>query len=99
MEHVDAVKLTDILHAEQGRGDPFAGAVRATRMPMIITDPRQDDHPIVFANDAFLGLTGYKRDEVLGRNCRFLQGPKPTMAKSPWCARPSGIGPIARSKS
>ncbi|KQT54956.1 histidine kinase [Aureimonas sp. Leaf454] len=66
--------MTDRLHAEQGRGDPFAAAVRATRMPMIITDPRQKDNPIVFCNDAFCDLTGYGREEVLGRNCRFLQG-------------------------
>ena len=76
MESSDAVNLTDQLHAEQGKGDPFAAAVRATRMPMIITDPRQDDNPIVFTNDAFLRLTGYERDEVMGRNCRFLQGPE-----------------------
>jgi PAS domain S-box-containing protein len=29
----------------------------------------------VYASDAFLELTGYPREEVLGRNCRFLQGP------------------------
>jgi len=75
LEDQDAVNLTDRLHAEQGRGDPFAAAVRATRMPMLITDPRQDDNPIVFVNDAFLRLTGYSRDEVMGTNCRFLQGP------------------------
>ncbi len=40
----------------------------------LITDPRQTDNPIVFANDAFVDLTGYSRDEILGRNCRFLQG-------------------------
>lgn len=56
--------------------DPFASAVRATRMPMLITDPNQPDNPIVFANDSFTRLTGYKREEVLGRNCRFLQGPE-----------------------
>ena len=66
---------TDKLHAEQGQGDPFAAAVRATRMAMIITDPRQADNPIVFANAAFYQLTGFDRGEVLGRNCRFLQGP------------------------
>ena len=54
--------------------DPFASAVRATRMPMIITDPRLPDNPIVFVNDAFGKLTGYSRDEIMGRNCRFLQG-------------------------
>lgn len=55
--------------------DPFVAAVRATRMPMIITDPRQVDNPVVFANDAFCRLSGYTREEILGRNCRFLQGP------------------------
>lgn len=65
---------TDAIRAEQGQGDPFAAAVRATRMPMIVTDPRRHDNPIVFANAAFLALTGYNHDEVIGRNCRFLQG-------------------------
>ena len=67
--------LTDDLHAPKGKADPFAAAMRATRMAMIITDPKQPDDPIIFANDAFLRLTGYTRDEVLGENCRFLQGP------------------------
>src|SRR5918993_4068994 len=75
MERADAWHMTDRLQAEHGKGDPFAAAIRGTRMPMLITDPRQDDNPIVFVNDAFLLLTGYERDEVLGRNCRFLQGP------------------------
>lgn len=59
--------------------DPFAAAMRATRMPMIITDPMQPDNPIIFVNDAFSRLTGYARHEILGRNCRFLQGRIPTL--------------------
>ncbi|MCJ8140969.1 PAS domain-containing protein [Falsirhodobacter halotolerans] len=55
--------------------DPFAAAVSVTRMPMIVTDPRLPDNPIVFVNDAFVTLTGYSREDLLGRNCRFLQGP------------------------
>ena len=43
---------------------------------MILTDPNIADNPIVFANKAFLDLTGYEETEVLGRNCRFLQGPQ-----------------------
>jgi PAS domain S-box-containing protein len=54
---------------------PFQAAFRATRMAMVMTDPRHADNPIVYANDAFLQLTGYSRDEVVGHNCRFLQGP------------------------
>uniref|UniRef100_B0T127 Signal transduction histidine kinase n=1 Tax=Caulobacter sp. (strain K31) TaxID=366602 RepID=B0T127_CAUSK len=60
--------------AEHGAFDPFAAAMRTARLPMIVTDARQSDNPIVFANDAFLALTGYDLDEVIGRNCRFLQG-------------------------
>ena len=41
---------------------------------MAVTDPNQSDNPIVLANQAFLDLTGYTADEVIGRNCRFLQG-------------------------
>ncbi|WP_208279255.1 response regulator [Massilia oculi] len=57
------------------RGNIFFAAVEMTRMPMLITDPRQDDNPIVFANGAFVDLTGYAEEDILGRNCRFLQGP------------------------
>nr|AML77039.1 putative LOV domain-containing protein [Ceratodon purpureus] len=41
----------------------------------VLSDPRLPDHPIVFASEGFLRMSGYERDEVLGRNCRFLQGP------------------------
>lgn len=54
--------------------DPFVAAVRATRMPMVVTNPRLPDNPLVFVNDAFCRLTGYRRDDIIGRNCRFLQG-------------------------
>lgn len=54
----------------------FFAAVETTRMPMIVTDPKRDDNPIIFANQAFLELTGYGSEELLGRNCRFLQGPE-----------------------
>jgi PAS domain S-box-containing protein len=64
--------------SQSGFGDQdniFFAAVEMTRMPMVVTDPRQPDNPIVFTNGAFLDLTGYTSDEILGRNCRFLQGP------------------------
>lgn len=56
--------------------DIFFAAIQTTRMPMIVTDPRRHDNPIVFANPAFLNMTGYSREEIVGTNCRFLQGPE-----------------------
>jgi PAS domain S-box-containing protein len=53
----------------------FFAAVKTTRMPMIVTDPNQPDNPIVFANPAFLNMTGYSWHELVGKNCRILQGP------------------------
>lgn len=75
MEQRDDWHLTQAIKHDLGRGDPFAAAVRATRMPMVITDPAQPDNPIIFCNEAFQALTGYERREIVGRNCRFLQGP------------------------
>jgi two-component system, cell cycle sensor histidine kinase and response regulator CckA len=46
-----------------------------------ITDPNRADNPIVYTNEGFTRITGYKREEVIGRNCRFLQG-KETSAEA-----------------
>jgi PAS domain S-box-containing protein len=54
----------------------FKQAMAQTRMSICLTDPHLEDNPIVFANRAFRELTGYEDDELVGRNCRFLQGPK-----------------------
>ena len=40
---------------------PFVVAAETTRMAMLFTDAREPGHPIIFANDAFLSLTGYDR--------------------------------------
>jgi len=39
-----------------------------------LTDPDLEDAPIVYANQAFVDICGYDQDEIVGRNCRFLQG-------------------------
>jgi PAS domain S-box-containing protein len=41
-----------------------------------LTDPTQEDNPIVYSSEEFYRLTGYDKDSVIGQNCRFLQGPK-----------------------
>lgn len=69
---VDRGDAIDLNHQNH---DIFFAAVETTRMPMIVTDPRQPDNPIIFANRAFLEMTGYGLSEIVGNNCRFLQGP------------------------
>ncbi|KAG7640308.1 PAS domain superfamily [Arabidopsis suecica] len=44
------------------------------KQSFVLTNPCLPDMPIIYASDAFLTLTGYKRQEVLGQNCRFLSG-------------------------
>jgi PAS domain S-box-containing protein len=50
-------------------------SIHQSPIATVVTDPRQHDYPIVAANAAFTGLTGYPVEEILGRNCRFLAGP------------------------
>ena len=52
----------------------FRQALEQTRMAISITDPHREDGPIIYVNRAFCELTGYDREDVIGRNCRFLQG-------------------------
>jgi diguanylate cyclase (GGDEF)-like protein/PAS domain S-box-containing protein len=50
-------------------------ALAATTSGVTIADMRLPDQPLIYVNDAFETLAGLSRDEVLGRNCRFLQSP------------------------
>ncbi|CAM6050063.1 unnamed protein product [Sphagnum compactum] len=56
------------------RGIDLATTLERIAKNFVITDPRLPDNPIIFASDEFLELTEYSREEILGRNCRFLQG-------------------------
>jgi len=59
---------------ERARG-PFVVAAETTRMPMVFMDAKAADNPIIFANQAFLHLTGYVEQEALGRSLDFLMMP------------------------
>eukprot|EP00854_Cymbomonas_tetramitiformis_P021240 gene21240-25523_t len=50
-------------------------ALNRVAQSFVLSDPVAPDNPIVHVSQAFLDMTGYSADEVLGRNCRFLQGP------------------------
>ena len=56
------------------RDQQTLASIDHTPIATIITNPRLPDNPIVAANEPFLELTGYSREEELGRNCRFLAG-------------------------
>lgn len=52
-----------------------AAALGAASCGIAVADRRHPDQPLVYVNDRFLAMTGYARSEIIGRNCRFLQGP------------------------
>ncbi len=54
----------------------LAAAIEASPTAVVLSDPNQPDNPLVFVNPAFTRITGYEAEDVLGQNCRFLQGPK-----------------------
>ncbi|KAF2582554.1 hypothetical protein F2Q68_00000887 [Brassica cretica] len=58
------------------QGIDLATTLERIEKNFVISDPRLPDNPIIFASDSFLELTEYTREEILGRNCRFLQGPE-----------------------
>ncbi len=63
---------------EERRNSPIAtisNAIEETlRTGLIITDPNVEDNPIIYCNRGFEKITGYSKSEIIGRNCRFLQG-------------------------
>jgi PAS domain S-box-containing protein len=58
----------------------ISSIIDASPTAAVVSDPRQPDNPIVACNAAFIELTGYQRDEIIGQNCRFLHGPE----TEPW---------------
>lgn len=66
------------MQVASSEGDGFKDLIRSIHhspIATILTDNWQLDNPIIDANDAFIELTGYDREEIVGRNCRFLAGP------------------------
>jgi len=54
---------------------PFVVAAETTRMAMVFTDAKKADEPIIFANDSFLSLTGFTRNNVLGETFKSFLAP------------------------
>ncbi|KAK8084628.1 vivid PAS protein VVD [Apiospora hydei] len=68
--------MMSILIRVMTRANPIIelGAIDAS-CALILCDLKQPDCPVVYANEPFMELTGYNQQEIVGRNCRFLQAP------------------------
>ena len=72
----DAEEEVDHFRKERG---PFVVAAETTRVPMLFTNAQDPNHPIIFANDSLLALSGFARNELLGQNFNFLMAPGATV--------------------
>lgn len=61
-------------HRSEERLQLMERAMNSSSNGIVITDPTQSDNPIIYVNPCFERMTGYRSDEVIGLNCRFLQG-------------------------
>ena len=87
-ERTERTRLEDLWHCDLDFSDPVAKAVwtdeilhvqeralASASSGITIADASQSERPLVYCNAAFTDITGYTPAEVLGRSCRFLQGP------------------------
>ena len=58
----------------------ISSMIATSPIAAVISNPRLPDNPIVECNDAFVALTGYRSEEIIGHNCRFLTGAR----TEPW---------------
>ena len=62
------------------RDDAARDLIASSPIASVVSNPRLPDNPLIACNQAFIDLTGYAEDEIVGRNCRFLSGP----GTEPW---------------
>ncbi|GAA4791160.1 hypothetical protein GCM10023231_18870 [Olivibacter ginsenosidimutans] len=74
MRQIDDNKFSFSTRTHNDELTALLTALNATKAGVVITDCLQPDYPIVYCNKAFETLSGYSRNEVIGHNCRFLQG-------------------------
>lgn len=67
----------DVTEREQAKAALYLRdhAIASTSEGITISDPQQPDNPLIYVNSGFERLTGYRRADVMGKNCRYLQGP------------------------
>jgi PAS domain S-box-containing protein len=72
----ELARANDELRAALRENSRLAAAIDSCQLGVLINDPTQPDMPTIFANPAFTQVTGYARSDIMGHNCRFLQGPE-----------------------
>ncbi|MGB3206561.1 MAG: PAS domain-containing protein [Crinalium sp.] len=72
----DRERYEEVLRQAAGENLRLGQAVVSVSDGIIITDPHQPDNPIIYINPAFTKITGYAAQDILGKNCRCLQGEK-----------------------
>ena len=77
-----ALNSSDMARAKPKVDAQLARTLEALNFCFVLADCREPDCPITYASPAFHELTGYPADEVIGRNCRFLQGPETSRQKA-----------------
>lgn len=77
-EHGLSVFFSNVTERKQREQELYIleRAMKEASFPLTMADPTKEDNPLVFVNNAFEDLTGYPTEEILGQNCRFLQGPE-----------------------
>lgn len=68
------LREVDLRKSTQGRLRLLERGIESSSNGVVMADARDPEMPLVYANKAFLNMTGYALDEIMGRNCRFLQG-------------------------
>jgi len=70
--------VTDITERKEREAELTQKTEAMEKAPVgiVLSDPDQSDNPLVYVNERFCELTGYEESEILGRNCRFMQGPE-----------------------
>ncbi len=71
----DVQAAVEAFAARMVEADPLVVAMRDAELPMAVSDPTLPDNPVIYVNAAFEELTGYAAADIIGRNCRLLQGP------------------------
>ena len=66
--------MNDAATSHQELYKDLLNSIEATPIATVVTDYGLPDNPVIAANAAFVALTGYPRDQIIGRNCRFLGG-------------------------